>query len=124
MGAQSLGRRPTCRPALDAEDRETPAVECPPERVAECPDRCVILEHEDVLEGLGELGQPRSVHAVQPRHVHDLNGRAARLERLRRAQRLVQHHGPVGEEERVGSLAQDRAPPGRHVRGRELDRAR
>ena len=80
--------------------RSTP--ELAAERVAEPADRRVVLEHEDVLVRLDLGFQPVGVEAVQPRHVHDCEARCRRSSsELRREERLVEHHRPVGEEDRI-----------------------
>ena len=81
----------------------------------------MVLDDEEVLEGLDELCEPRGVDTIQPGHVHDLN---TAPERFRRAQRLVQHHRAVREEERVGALAKHGSASGRGLGRRQLDRAR
>ena len=53
------------------------------------------------------------VDAVEPRHVDDLERDAVGAQRLGGGQRLVQHHRPVGEEQRVLALAEHVPAPGR-----------
>ena len=109
-------------PALDAEHGKWTAVELPAQRVGEPPDRSVVLEDEDVVARRDLRGEPLGVEMVEPGHVDDLETDASLGEHLGRGQRLVQHHRPVGEQDRVVALAQDGASTRSHARGiRELD---
>ena len=96
-----------------------------PEQVAEPTHRRVVLDDEELAERLDELSQPLRVDPVQPGHVYDLQHDTLGDETLRSAQRLVQHHRAVGEEESVGALEEDGSAPGsRVIAGRQLDPAR
>ena len=99
------------------------ALELAAERVAEPADGRVVLEHEDVLERLDLGGEPLPSKRLSHGMFTTRSGDALALgELLGGEERLVQEHGPVGEEHGVAPIPQHRAAAGRElVAGRQLD---
>ena len=120
MRAERLGRRSARRPALDPEARRRRRPSSLRERVAEPADRRRDPRGRRRARTDRASRSQSSVEAIQPRHVHDPKAEASLGEELGRRERLVQHHRPVREENRV---ARRRAPcvpirPGAVLRAR------
>ena len=128
--AQRLGRRAARRPALDAETstsrlRRARRARAAARRRARRPARGPRRRRRARYAG-DRLGEPVGVDAVEPRHRDDRERRRrARASSSDGDERLVEHHRPVRDEQRVVALAQRRAHARRRaVAGRQLDAPR
>ena len=91
------------RPTVDAED-DNVSTHPAPQRITQAADPRVIFEHEDLPEAF-EHAKPLVIEAVQPGHVHDAEAETSLGQKLRGEKRLVEHHRPVREKNRVGAFA-------------------
>ncbi len=116
---ERLSRRSARGPPLDAEHDDLARLR-PAQRVAETPDRRVVLEDEEPRHRARPSSQSASKRLSHGRSTTS-RPMPTLVEQLGGSQRLVQHHRAVGEEDGVRAFAHDAGHD--RARARRRDRS-